>query len=174
MQRQSLGSPVSKLHSHGCGGANDDNLISDDPKRKDLPSPSLSHFDDVDADDEYCKAMKPPHRRFSSSPSSSFSITSSPPKPEKLVHFIPLLTLLCFLVLYFVSHAPSPSDLAQFNGLKRSSKHIDSSEIRDVDTLTDLRRGDVLAIRNLRNLQEVEIRTRNRKSRPHRKISADF
>ncbi|WCJ29076.1 hypothetical protein M5689_010735 [Euphorbia peplus] len=174
MQRQSLGSPLSKLHSHGSAALDVDSIISDDhSKRKDAPSLSLPHFSDdvVLNSDEYRKATKPP-RRFSSSSSSSSSLPSS--SPEKLVHVIPLLTLVCFLVLYFVSHAPSPSDLAQFNGFKRSSKHLDSSEISDVDTLSDLRRGDVLAIRSLRNLQDTEIKSRNRKSRLHRKISADF
>jgi hypothetical protein len=89
MQRQSLGSPVSKLHGHG-GGAKDDTLIMEEPKHRD--------------DDSYCdddvehKATKP--HRLSVSP---------PPRPEKFVHVIPVLTLFCFLVLYLCSHTPSQS-----------------------------------------------------------------
>ncbi|KAJ6933192.1 hypothetical protein NC651_008571 [Populus alba x Populus x berolinensis] len=115
MQRQSLGSPVTKLHTNG--GA--DTLSSSDNKLlfKDLPSSSLT----PDADDLDHKSIKP--RRFSSS--SLSSILSSPaPAPEKLIHLIPFLTLFCFLVLFLVSHNPSQSDLAQFNGFKRISSHI--------------------------------------------------
>ena len=101
MQRQSLGSPVTKLHTNG--GA--DTLSSSDNKLlfKDLPSSSLT----PDADDLDHKSIKP--RRFSSSSTSSLSsILSSPaPAPEKLIHLIPFLTLFCFLVLFLVSHNPS-------------------------------------------------------------------
>ncbi|KAF5735044.1 hypothetical protein HS088_TW15G00543 [Tripterygium wilfordii] len=96
MQRQSLGSPVTKLHSHG--GAKTDTLLNEDLKRKDLPSPIVLTDNDVV---EERKAAKP--RRFSTSPQ------SPPPKPEKLVHLIPVLTLFCFLVLYLFSHTPAPS-----------------------------------------------------------------
>uniref|UniRef100_A0A2K2BX71 Uncharacterized protein n=1 Tax=Populus trichocarpa TaxID=3694 RepID=A0A2K2BX71_POPTR len=111
MQRQSLGSPVTKLHPHG--GA--DTLLSNDTKPvfKDLP-PSTSPA--PDADDLDHKSTKP--RRFFSS---SSVLSSAPPKPEKLIHLIPFLTLFCFLVLFLVSHTPSQSDLAQFNGF---SNHI--------------------------------------------------
>ena len=135
MQRQSLGSPVSKLHGHG-GGAQDSTLISDDLNHKD------DHYDDEDH-----KATKP-HRM-----SLSLSL-SPPPKPEKFVHVIPILTLLCFFILYLFSHSPSQSgtlyqrpplllpfsfiksspsifffclfvsDLAQFNGFRRPSEHL--------------------------------------------------
>ncbi|KAG2680324.1 hypothetical protein I3843_11G096200 [Carya illinoinensis] len=149
MHRQSLGSPVSKLHGHG--GAKDDTLIVEEPKRND------DLYDDND-DEEY-KASKP-HR---------LSLSPPPPMPAKYVHFIPLLTLLCFLILYLCSHNPSQSDLAQFHGFKRPAKHID--EINDVDRFIDLQKGDVLAIRSLRNLQELE--KRSPKSRSHRK-HADF
>lgn len=105
MQRQSLGSPVSKFYSHG-GAAKDDALTAaDDSRHRDLISSSLSGYDD---DDEEHRKSSKLVRRFSSS-SPSFSLSSTPPNPEKLVHFIPLLTLLCFLVLYLVSHNPSQS-----------------------------------------------------------------
>ncbi|KDP42224.1 hypothetical protein JCGZ_02954 [Jatropha curcas] len=154
MQRQSLGSPVSKLNSHG-GAPKEDTLMSD--------TLSLPAYDD---DGGHRKATKP--RRFSMSSSSP---SSSPSKPEKLVHFIPILTFLCFLVLYLVSHSPSQSDLSQFNGFKQSLKHIDS--VTDVSGFSELRRGDVLARQSLRNLREIADKRASAKSRAHRKI-ADF
>ncbi|PSS11791.1 Cysteine-rich venom protein like [Actinidia chinensis var. chinensis] len=87
MQRQSLGSPGSKLHIHGELGANEENLTGKDQKRKDQAS-SLA----ADADEDNDKSQKP-HK--------------SSPKPEKFIHLIPILTVLCFLVLYLSSHDPS-------------------------------------------------------------------
>nr|XP_023898665.1 uncharacterized protein LOC112010547 isoform X1 [Quercus suber]POE52939.1 hypothetical protein CFP56_36114 [Quercus suber] len=155
MQRQSLGSPVSKLHSHGGGSSKDaDTPITDiDSKR-------------IEDDDEEHKTTKL-HRQ-----SLSFTL-SPPPKPEKFVHVIPILTLLCFLILYLCSHSPSQSDLAQFNGFKRPAQHIDSDKIDDVGRFIELQKSDVLAIRSLRNLQELRRKLRSPKSRLHRK-HADF
>ncbi|KAJ8754436.1 hypothetical protein K2173_002887 [Erythroxylum novogranatense] len=141
MQRQSLGSPVAKLHAGLATPKHDTSDIPDDDK-----------------------ATKP--RRFSASssiPSPSLSLPPSPPKPEKLIHFIPLLTFICFLVLYLVSHTPSQSDLSQFSGFKLFSKHIDMSE---VERLNEFRRGDVLATRSFRNLQEIPDRRSS-----HRKVA---
>lgn len=111
MQRQSLGSPVSKLHIHGGGGGGgsskeDLRLTELHPSFSSSSSTSPTVYDD---DDDESKTTKP--RRFSLSPpplalSSSLSTHS---RPEKLIHLIPLLTLFCFLVLYFSSHSPSPS-----------------------------------------------------------------
>ncbi|KAH7576510.1 hypothetical protein ACOSP7_003122 [Xanthoceras sorbifolium] len=147
MQRQSLGSPVSKLH-HG-GLPKEDSLVTE-------------------ADDEN-KTSKP-SRRLSLSPPPPSSL-STHSKPEKLIHLIPLLTLFCFLILYLSSHSPSQSDLEHFNRFNRPANHIDSSEIEDFGRFIELRRGDVLAIRSLRNLREIEKHAP--KSRPPRKI-ADF
>jgi hypothetical protein len=92
MQRQSLGSPVSKLHGHG-GAAKDDTLIVEEPKHRDRE-------DNYCDDDAEHKATKP-HRP---------SLSLSPPqRPEKFVHVIPVLTFLCFLILYLCSHTPSQS-----------------------------------------------------------------
>lgn len=111
MQRQSLGSPVSKLHIHGGGGGGGSS--KEDLRLTELhPSSSSSSSatsPTVYNDDDESKTTKP--RRFSLSPpplalSSSLSTHS---RPEKLIHLIPLLTLFCFLVLYFSSHSPSPS-----------------------------------------------------------------
>ena len=91
MQRQSLGSPVSKLHSHGGGSSKDaDTPITDIDSNR------------IEDDDEEHKTTKL-HRQ-----SLSFTL-SPPPNPEKFVHVIPILTLLCFLILYLCSHSPSQS-----------------------------------------------------------------
>ncbi|GLT99702.1 hypothetical protein SLE2022_171250 [Rubroshorea leprosula] len=150
MQRQSLGSPVSKLHSHG----GDDTIVAEDPRRR------VAEDDD---DDGEHKATKP--CRLSFSPSSS-PLSPSASRPRKFIHLIPILTLLCFLILYLSSHAPSQLDLAQF---QHSFKQLDSTdEINDAGGFVELRKGDILAIRSLRNLRVLEKQTP--KSRPHRKI----
>ncbi|KAJ4839127.1 hypothetical protein Tsubulata_042713 [Turnera subulata] len=181
MHRQSLGSPASKLH-HGHGAA-----------RNDAASASLSSNDhchlvtdiiDDDDDDDH-KAAKP--RRFSTSPSSSpMSFPVSSAKPERLIHLIPLLTFFCFLVLYLVSHNPTPSDLAHFDGLFFPFfsffveffvcllLRVDSAaEVSDASVMAELRRGDFLAIRSVRNLQEIagEARAAPMKPRSHRKFA---
>ncbi|XP_062073549.1 uncharacterized protein LOC133777819 [Humulus lupulus] len=160
MQRQSLGSPVSKLHSHG--GPKEDSLVVEDGdvKRKDLFASSSSI---VDYDKDNHKATKPHHR-----------LSSPPPiKPHKFIHFIPLLTLLCFFVLFLFSHSPSQSDMAPFIGFKWPAKHLDSAEnsIYEIGQFTEVHKGDILAIRSLRNLQEIQKLAP--KSRSHRKF-ADF
>ncbi|XP_039060414.1 uncharacterized protein LOC120204383 isoform X1 [Hibiscus syriacus] len=151
MQRLSLGSPTSKLHIHG----GEDITRADDHKRRVI----------IDGEDR--KDSQP--LRLSFSPSSPS--LPSPPKSENLIHLIPVLTLLCFLILYLNSHSPSQSDLADFNGFKHSSKHLDSREIGDLGRFMEIQRGDVLAIRSQRNLQELDKFVS--KYRPHRKI-ADF
>ncbi|CAN1256608.1 hypothetical protein LINPERPRIM_LOCUS9378 [Linum perenne] len=111
MHRQSLGSPVSKLHFHGGSlpkhNDDDDSCIL----ASSLPPPLL------DYDDERLKTAKP-SRRFSSSASASASASPSsmPPSPhaatpEKLIHLIPIVVLFCFLILYLVSHNPSQSQI---------------------------------------------------------------
>ncbi|XP_037449847.1 uncharacterized protein LOC119319474 [Triticum dicoccoides] len=37
-------------------------------------------------------------------------------RPERSIHLIPLLTFLCFLLLFLCSHAPSSSDMSSFGG----------------------------------------------------------
>lgn len=100
MQRLSLDSSASKLHSYG--GRKDD---IDDLKRIESLSASPSSSTSVaDYDDHDLKDFKP--RRLSSL-QSPFATTYQ--KQEKLVHFIPILTLICFIILYLSSHAPSQS-----------------------------------------------------------------
>ncbi|CAM0903053.1 unnamed protein product [Alopecurus aequalis] len=50
-------------------------------------------------------------------------------KPEKApavmgrsIHLIPLLTVLCYVVLFLCSHAPSASDMASFGGKAAGSR----------------------------------------------------
>ncbi|XP_050378913.1 uncharacterized protein LOC126796191 [Argentina anserina] len=165
MQRQSLGSPLSKLHQAHGGG---DTLIHlDDKRSKDILAFSASSSA-TDFDDD--KAIKP--HRLSSPP---------PVAPDKVIHVIPILTVLCFLILFLFSHTPSPSDLAQFNGFTRlpAAKRIDSvgDEIGvvgggDIRRFIDIRKSDVLAIRSLRELGS-ETRKLAPRSRSHRKL-ADF
>ncbi|KAI3822315.1 hypothetical protein L1987_09904 [Smallanthus sonchifolius] len=164
MHRQSLGSPAYKLHSHGVLFAGDgvikndidSNLISEDLQshRKDkLASCSASG-----ADDEQRKSPKPYLQRH-------ILISSS----TRLVHLIPLLTFLCFLILYLSSHDPSRKDLAQFTGFTTiSSKKtvIDSIDLDDNagGGFLEIEKNDALAIRSMRNLQQQE------RHRLHRKL----
>ncbi|XP_019190885.1 PREDICTED: uncharacterized protein LOC109185355 [Ipomoea nil] len=85
-------------------------------------------------------------------------------KAQKYVHLIPLLTVLCYLILYLSSHHPTENDLAQFNGFNGLSKPIESG-------VAAIEKSNVLAIRSLRNLREIDMD--NSKRRFHRKI-ADF
>ncbi|KAM7253755.1 hypothetical protein ACFE04_031437 [Oxalis oulophora] len=149
MQRQSLGSPNLKLiSSHAGGGAgaggilSTPNMITVEHRRDSLSS--SSSLDDGDD-----KSLKP--RRFSLFQPSTTAAT----KPENLIHLIPILTLVCFLVLYLSSHNPSQSDLAQFHGFTLPSKHLDSVEISvDGGGFAELERSQILRIKSIRNLQE--------------------
>lgn len=86
MHRQSLGSPNSKLHTHN-GSENSskkqEELTIQDKNRKEQASPPVAVADD---ERKSQKAQK---------------------SPEKLIHFIPMLIVLCFLILYLSSHDPS-------------------------------------------------------------------
>ncbi|XP_004300213.1 PREDICTED: uncharacterized protein LOC101299587 [Fragaria vesca subsp. vesca] len=162
MQRQSLGSPLSKLHQAHGG----DDSLDDKRSSKDILAFSASSSS-PDFDDD-SKATKP--HRLSSPP---------PTSPDKVIHVIPILTVLCFLILFLFSHTPSPSDLAQFNGFTRlpSAKRIDSADDEvgvgvGVKRFIDISKSDVLAIRSLREVGS-ETRRLAPRSRSHRKI-ADF
>ncbi|XP_071708428.1 uncharacterized protein [Rutidosis leptorrhynchoides] len=158
MHRQSLGSPAYKLHTHGllfpgAGIIKDDistNNISEDHRTDKLLPASSS--DDV-ADDEERKSQK------------SVSVSSS----TKLVHLIPLLTFLCFVILYLSSHDPSGTDVAQFSGYSTfSSKKTVTDSVDDIDDnigrgFMETEKNNVLAIRRMRNLQQQERRRFHRK-----------
>ncbi|XP_009608275.1 uncharacterized protein [Nicotiana tomentosiformis] len=162
MHRQSLGSPGSKLlHPHGViivGGRDDSSAVvtaaADSQKimlmKDQAASPSLLE------DEQVRKSIK--------------SLNKSLSRAEKYIHLIPLLTFLCFLILYLSSHNPSDKDLAQFHGIEGFAKPIESANIDD--ELQRVLEGDVLAIRSIRNLQEI-IDRQDPKHRLHRKL-VDF
>ncbi|KAF8101717.1 hypothetical protein N665_0201s0041 [Sinapis alba] len=165
MQRLSIDASASKLHSYG--GRKDDTYDHDDLKRKEpISSPPPSSSSVADYDDHELKDFKPRRLTLQS---------STHQNREKFVHFIPVLTLICFIILYLSSHAPSQSDLAQFNGFIRHSKHLDSDEAGEISGL--MISADALAIRSsIRNLKETESSSSESLPRlrtSHRKI-ADF
>ncbi|PWA42144.1 hypothetical protein CTI12_AA441860 [Artemisia annua] len=136
MHRQSLGSPASKLHINNTilftGAITTDTLNSE---KSPSSSSSSSTIDDVQH-----KLQKPYQQKLTI----SFS-------PTSLIHLIPILTFLCFLILYLSSHDPSRTDLAQFNGFTAfASKNI------VIDDTVE--KNDVLEIRSMRNLQQEERR----------------
>ncbi|OIV92987.1 hypothetical protein TanjilG_20649 [Lupinus angustifolius] len=89
---------------------------------------------------------------------------SSP--PHNFLHLIPILTLLCFFLLYLFSHPLSPSELDQFTRFNHHHNNLETTkEIRVIDKhYVDGKRGDVLVLGTLRNLQHIRL---------HRKL-ADF
>ncbi|KAJ9555183.1 hypothetical protein OSB04_009797 [Centaurea solstitialis] len=170
MHRQSLGgSPASKLiNSHGVlfsiagvgiikDDINNNGFTSDDHHhhhhRKDNKIASSSSSSPAtaaaaaDNDDEH-KSQKPYQLKSTLLASSSSS--------SRLVHLIPLLTFLCFLVLYLTSHDPSRRDLGGFTTLSSRKASIDSTV--DIDNIgaLEIEKSDVLAIRSMRNLQQQE------------------
>ncbi|KAJ0805880.1 hypothetical protein HanPI659440_Chr02g0083341 [Helianthus annuus] len=106
MHRQSLGSPASKLQSHGAIKADTvNNLISQE-----------SCSADAAASEEERKLQKS-------------VIESSSTSSSKLIHLIPILTFFCFLVLYLSSHDPSDLGQTQYSGFAtRSLKKIGVDE----------------------------------------------
>ncbi|XP_068651121.1 uncharacterized protein [Aristolochia californica] len=131
MQRQSLGSPATKLHVHGF---KEEDLDSDD-KRRDV--------EERDSDKKAEKVHRSSHGR------------------DSMIHFIPFIVLVCFLILVLVSHSPSDEELFKLGGLKRfSAPQVDS----DFERLLEIKKGNVLAVVSHRSLQEVAGRVR--KSQP--------
>ncbi|GAB2273209.1 hypothetical protein Dimus_008011 [Dionaea muscipula] len=166
MQRQSLGSPGSKLHIHG--GSTDKASISkvtDDHSRRDSSSSSPPIIVTA-ADADEIKIDKP--------------LRGSHSRPEKFIHLIPILTLLCFLILYLCSHEPSDDKvLDQFGGSKQTLKPIEfgsdsSSEIDDLAGYLGEVSGEIVGIRRQRNLQEMvkhgDEEEENPKPVSHRKL----
>ncbi|KAK9698985.1 hypothetical protein RND81_08G145600 [Saponaria officinalis] len=155
MQRQSLGSPSRERLVISSNEA-------DDLKRRESSSPPS--FTAAVADDDEIKPEKP-HRCYSS--------------PEKFIHFIPLLLLFSFFLLYLSSHDPSPQDLAQFRRFnhKLPEEIIEMNEVNEnggIETnKKQLKRSDAFAVRSLRNVQEEIIERDTPKSRFHRKLG-DF
>ncbi|CAN7019474.1 unnamed protein product [Brassica oleracea var. botrytis] len=154
MQRLSIDASASKLQSYDINDSNRKESLSSPP-----PSSSSSA---PDYDDHDLKDVK--LRRLS-------SLQSPHQKRENLVHFIPVLTLICFVILYLSSHAPSQSDLAQFNGFMRSSKRLESDEDGEISGLMIGTDASSAIRSSIRKLRETESLPRRRTS--HRK-TADF
>lgn len=164
MHRQSLGSPAAKLHANGVVIVKDTSSSSSpsssspeqQQKKKKKPGVLISN------DDEDEKQNKKPHHK-----------TTPSGHPEKLVHLIPLLTLLCIFILYLNSHDPSQNDLAQFNELKTLSNPLDSTNIEQIHGALEIGKSEALGIGSMRNLQGVDREGGNSKNRLNRKIG-DF
>ncbi|KZV18200.1 hypothetical protein F511_20149 [Dorcoceras hygrometricum] len=128
MQRQSLGSPLSKLHHGGIIVLKDDSSSSTSSVNE-----FLSSGVEEEEVEEKAKKLKPKHKTAPA---------------EIYVHLIPMLTLLCLLVLYLSSHNPSQigSDLAEFNGYKDSSDSGGSSDIQKLHQIGGSKRGGSPAV----------------------------
>ncbi|GER35448.1 N-acetylneuraminate epimerase [Striga asiatica] len=126
MHRQSLGSPSSKLAKA------DEQLSCEAQKQFPSQSPSSS----AEARDEDAKKMM------------KIRAPNFDNKPQTYIHLIPMLTLLCFLVLYLVSHDPSQNELR---------------------VVKEVEKGDTVAIRSLKNLETEAGTARHRLL--HRKIA---
>ncbi|PKA53254.1 hypothetical protein AXF42_Ash009984 [Apostasia shenzhenica] len=102
MQRQSLGSPNSKLQIHDAAGGGD-GLEKEDNRFVSPAAESAAGEEDMKAEKKL--------------------IMRSRPKTDRSIHLIPVLTLVCFLILYLCSHDPSPNDLASAVGFSALIHH---------------------------------------------------
>ncbi|XP_073313308.1 uncharacterized protein [Primulina huaijiensis] len=129
MQRQSLGSPSSKLHHGGIILLKDDTSSSTSPTNDALSGGGGLVV--VEEEEEKVKKLKM--------------------KPAEIyIHFIPMLTLLCLLVLYLSSHKPSQIEFAVYKHLSDSG---DSSEdIQKFHQTVDIKQGAV-SWKNRRSLR---------------------
>lgn len=110
MHRQSLGSPGSKLHlAHGViiVGDRDESAVVTAAEthqkimmKDQASSSSLSNNYDEE-DEQVRKSIK--------------ALNKSLSRAEKYIHLIPVLTFLCFFVLYLFSHSPSDKGTLHFN-----------------------------------------------------------
>ncbi|RID67035.1 hypothetical protein BRARA_D02141 [Brassica rapa] len=153
MQRLSIDASASKLQSYDINDSKRKESLSSPPPPSSSSS-SAADYDDHDLKDVKLRRLSSPHQ-----------------KRENLVHFIPVLTLICFVILYLSSHAPSQSDLAQFNGFMRSSKRLESDEDGEISGLMIGTDASVAIRSSIRKLRETESLPRRRTS--HRK-TADF
>nr|XP_043612941.1 uncharacterized protein LOC122584923 [Erigeron canadensis] len=142
MHRQSLGSPASKLHIHNA-------IFTGTVAISDDISPSSSSSSSASVTEERKSLHKP----------LSYSSSSS---TNKLIHLIPLLTFLCFLILYLSSHDPSRTDFANvtsgFTAFSSKKSVIDSIDLDDNigGGFLEIEKNDVITIRSMRNLQQQE------------------
>ncbi|XP_047982565.1 uncharacterized protein LOC125223451 [Salvia hispanica] len=128
MQRQSLGSPSSKL-------------VKDESQSSSI-SPQTALYGD-----EECELKK---------------LNPKTAAPHSYIHLIPLLTLLCFLILYLSSHNPS---LNEFNGVKTISDPAEN--ISELQGILEIQKGDILAVRSLKNLKQEAKQRRLHRKIPH-------
>ncbi|XP_010276845.1 PREDICTED: uncharacterized protein LOC104611473 isoform X4 [Nelumbo nucifera] len=135
MQRSSLGSPGSKLHGHG--GEKEEKVDGEERRKKEGCGVDRCGVADEDENKE-----EKLHRSMSY-------------RSERSIHLIPILIIFCILVLYLCSYDPSQKELAHFNGFRWFSKPTDSTETGDFGRYLEIEKGDVLAIRSHRSLQEV-------------------
>ncbi|PKU77469.1 hypothetical protein MA16_Dca019090 [Dendrobium catenatum] len=101
MQRQSLGSPSSKLEIHGGS-----RVVNKEEKRKSGFSPAADSTASTSAED--IKTEKPIRPNM---------------KSERSIHLVPILILLCFTILYLFSHEPSTEELSSFGVFSRLFNH---------------------------------------------------
>lgn len=138
MQRQSLGSPGSKLHANGVVLVKEDahNIPSSSTSELSPQKPFSIADDDDGEEDKLQKKLQRPH--------------------DKFIHLIPVLTLFCILILYLSSHTPSQTELAGFKHLsKPRGDAVDSLNIDEIQRVLEIEKGEILGIRSMRNLQEV-------------------
>ncbi|KAK6934956.1 hypothetical protein RJ641_035111 [Dillenia turbinata] len=149
MQRQSLGSPVSKLPCNG----------------------GLLKEDKFSGSEEDCKKSVSATNKTNTVDEEEDKLLRSHYRADKLIHLIPLLTFLCFFVLYLCSHNPSQLDLAELNGYRRmKSKDNTKREIRGMGGFVEIEKSEAVGIGSLRNLQEIGA-SFVPKSRLHRKFA---
>ncbi|KAG9452460.1 hypothetical protein H6P81_005364 [Aristolochia fimbriata] len=118
MQRQSLGSPASKLHVHGV---KEEDLDGDEKRRE---------LGERDGD----KKAEKVHR-------------SSRRGEDSVIHLIPFVVLACFLILVLVSHSPSDEELLKHGGFKRFSDQEGTMRVdSDFERLLEMKKGNVLGV----------------------------
>ncbi|XP_010933435.1 uncharacterized protein [Elaeis guineensis] len=140
MQRQSLGAPGAKLQVNGNGGGGER-----EERRKSAAGVAAAAV----AVEEDIKVEK---------------LIRSSSRMERSIHLIPLLTVLCLLLLYLISHDPTPKELEILGG----DAHL---LFQNAGSATEIGRnigtGGITAIRSHRGLKEA------RKIR-HRKLGKLF
>ncbi|KAG1362015.1 hypothetical protein COCNU_10G002340 [Cocos nucifera] len=141
MQRQSLGAPGAKLQVNGNGGGGER-----EERRKSAAGVAAAAAVAVEEDIKVEKLIR------------------SNSTMERSIHLIPLLTVLCLLLLYLISHDPTPKELEVLGG----DAHL---LFQNAGSATEIGRnigvGGVTAIRSHRGLKE------GRKIR-HRKLGKLF
>ncbi|PWZ15661.1 hypothetical protein Zm00014a_018423 [Zea mays] len=86
--------------------------LSASPKQQQPPPDGTS----TGGGDAAAKAMAAAEDESSASHSSSKASRGWSARDERAIHLVPLLTFLCFLLLFLCSHDPSPADMSSFAG----------------------------------------------------------